>query len=61
LADVIVGVRSVAGDSLQPSPPTFTGIRADYLKGIGAERLVVLDIDRILSDPKIIVHEEVDN
>jgi purine-binding chemotaxis protein CheW len=61
LADVIVGVRSVAGDSLQPSPPTFTGIRADYLKGIGAERLVVLDLDRILSDPKIIVHEEVDS
>jgi len=61
LADVIVGVRSVAVDSLQPSPPTFTGIRAGYLKGIGEERLVVLDLDRILSDPKIIVHEEVDN
>ena len=61
LADVIVGVRSVAADSLQPSPPTFTGIRADYLKGIGEERLVVLDLDRILSDPKIIVHEEVDH
>ena len=61
LADVIVGVRSVAADSLQPSPQTFTGIRADYLKGIGAERLVVLDLDRILSDPKIIVHEEVEN
>jgi purine-binding chemotaxis protein CheW len=61
LADVIVGVRSIAADSLQASPPTFTGIRADYLKGIGAERLVVLDLDRILADPKIIVHEEVDN
>ncbi|HEY4443247.1 MAG TPA: chemotaxis protein CheW [Steroidobacteraceae bacterium] len=61
LADVIVGVRSVAGDSLQPSPSTFTGIRADYLKGIGEAHLVVLDLDRILSDPKIIVHEEVDS
>jgi purine-binding chemotaxis protein CheW len=61
LADVIVGIRSVAADGLQPSPPTFTGIRADYLKGIVEERLVVLDLDRILSDPKIIVHEEVDN
>ncbi|HEY3653661.1 MAG TPA: chemotaxis protein CheW [Steroidobacteraceae bacterium] len=61
LADVIVGVRSVAADSLQPAPPTFTGIRADYLKGIGEERLVVLDLGRILSDPRIIVHEEVDN
>jgi purine-binding chemotaxis protein CheW len=61
LADVIVGVRSVAAESLQPSLPTLTGIRADYLKGISEERLVVLDLDRLLSDPKIIVHEEVDS
>ena len=61
LADVIVGVRSVAADSLQPSLPTLTGIRADYLKGIGEEGLVVLDLDRILADQKIIVHEEVDS
>jgi purine-binding chemotaxis protein CheW len=61
LADVIVGVRSVAADSLQASLPTLSGIRADYLKGIGEERLVVLDVERILSDPRIIVHEEVDS
>jgi purine-binding chemotaxis protein CheW len=60
LADVIVGVRSVAADSLQPALPTLTGIRADYLKGISDEHLVVLDLDRMLSDPKIIVHEDVD-
>jgi purine-binding chemotaxis protein CheW len=60
LADVIVGVRSVAADSLQPSLPTLTGIRADYLKGVSEERLVVLDLDRLLADPKIIVHEEID-
>jgi purine-binding chemotaxis protein CheW len=61
LADVIVGIRSVSADSLQPSLPTLCGIRADYLKGIGEDRLVVLDFDRILSDPKIIVHEEVED
>jgi len=61
LADVIVGVRSVAAESLQPSLPTLTGIRADYLKGVSEERLVVLDLDRLLSDPKIIVHEEVES
>lgn len=61
LADIIVGVRSIAVESLQPSLPTLTGIRADYLKGIGEDRLVVLDLDRILSDPKIIVHEEVES
>ena len=61
LADVIVGVRSIPMDSLQPSLPTLTGIRADYLKGVTSERLVVLDLDRILADPKIIVHEEVES
>ena len=60
LADVIVGVRTIPEDSLQPSLPTLTGIRADYLKGVTAERLVVLDMDRMLADPKIIVHEEVE-
>ncbi|MDB6038375.1 MAG: CheW protein [Verrucomicrobiales bacterium] len=60
LADVIVGVRSVPADCLQPSLPTLGGIRSDYLKGVTAERLVVLDLARILADPRIIVHEEVE-
>ena len=61
LADAIVGVKSIPTDSLQASLPTLTGIRAEYLKGVTAERLVVLDIERVLVDPKIIVHEEVEN
>jgi purine-binding chemotaxis protein CheW len=60
LADVIVGVRSIRVESLQPSLPTLTGIRAEYLKGVTAERLVVLDLERLLADPKIIVNEEVE-
>ena len=60
LADVIVGIRGVPLDSLQSSLPTLTGIRGDYLKGVNVERLVVLDLARILADPKIIVHQEVD-
>lgn len=59
LADVTVGMRTVPMDSLQASLPTLTGIRADYLKGVTGDRLVVLDLDRILSDPKIVVDEEV--
>ena len=61
LADVIVSVCAIPADSLQPSLPTLTGIRADYLKGIGADRLVVLDLERILADPRIIVHEEIED
>ena len=61
LADVIVGIRRLSIDSLQPSLPTLTGIRAEYLKGVDDERLVVLDLERILTDPSLIVHEEVNS
>lgn len=60
LADVIVGVQTIPLDSLQPSLPTLTGIHAEYLKGVTAERLVVLDLARILEHPRIVVHEEVE-
>jgi len=58
LADVSVGVRSIPLESLQPSLPTLTGIRSEYLKGVTSDRLVVLDAARILADPKIIVQDE---
>jgi purine-binding chemotaxis protein CheW len=60
LADMIVGVRSIPAATLQDSLPTLTGVRGDYLKGVTAERLVVLDLAHILADPRIIVHEEVE-
>lgn len=66
LADAIVGTRSVPLKEIQPPLPTFIGIRATYLRGVAApppgtaERLIVLDIDKILSDERIIVHEEVE-
>lgn len=60
LADVIIGVRSIPLDRLQPSLPTLTGIRGEYLRGVTADRLVVLDVGRILADPKIIVADEAD-
>lgn len=61
LADVVVGVRNIAAAELQPSLPTLTGIRAQYLKGVTAERIVVLDFARVLSDPKIVVQDEVES
>lgn len=61
LADVVLGIRTLPAESLQPSLPTLTGIRADYLKGVADGSLVVLAVDRILSDPKITIHEEVND
>jgi purine-binding chemotaxis protein CheW len=58
LADSILGVRSIPLLDIQPTLPALTGIRAEYLKGVTEDRLVVLDVEKILSDKKIIVHEE---
>lgn len=60
LADTILGVRAVSLNALQPSLPTLTGIREEYLKGVTGERLVVLDAQKLLSDEKVIVNEQVD-
>ena len=35
-------------------------IRAEYLRGVTSERIAVLDAARILSDGKIVVHDEVE-
>lgn len=60
LADVIRGVRSIALSEMQPTLPTLTGVRADYLRGVTDDRLVVLDAAKILSDERIVVYEEVE-
>ncbi|HEV2176743.1 MAG TPA: chemotaxis protein CheW [Terriglobia bacterium] len=60
LADAILGVRSITIQSLQPSLPTLTGIRAEYLRGVTKDPLVVLDAEKLLSDRRIIVDEDVD-
>lgn len=61
LADAAMGVQSIAAASLQSSLPTLTGIRSEYLKGVTADHLVVLDAARLLASPKIIVNEDVEN
>jgi purine-binding chemotaxis protein CheW len=59
LADAILGVRSIAREELHPALPTLTGIRAEYLKGITKDPLVVLDVEKILGDESILVNEAV--
>jgi purine-binding chemotaxis protein CheW len=44
-------------EDIQQSPPTVSGIGAEYLKGVTKERMVVLDMEKILNDPKIIVNQ----
>ena len=55
LADAVVGMKKISLDIIQPALPTLTGIRAEYLKGVTEERMVILDAKKILSDEKIII------
>jgi purine-binding chemotaxis protein CheW len=59
LADMIIGARNVSISELQPSLPTLTGIREEYLRGITKDQVVILDAEKLLLDRKIIVHEQV--
>ena len=61
LADVSVGVRRIPASSLQVPLPAVNGIGAEYIRGVTAERLIVLDGDRILTHPRIIVNEEIES
>ena len=61
LADSIHGMRHISAERLQPSLPTLTGIREEYLKGVTGDGLVVLDGAKLLSDGRIFVNEEVES
>lgn len=57
LADVITGVRSIPVDKIQLTLPTLTDIRADYMKGVTGDQLIILNVENIFSDERIIVNE----
>lgn len=60
LADAVLGVRRVPAAGIQPSLPTLTGIREQYLKGVTSERTIVLDAEKLLGDESIVVQEQVE-
>ncbi len=58
VADVLLGIQALPLDRMQSSLPTLTGIREQYLAGISAEGTVVLRVENILSDERILVNDE---
>lgn len=59
VADAMVGVRTIPLRALQPALPTLTGIRGDFLKGVTGERLALLDAGKLLTDRRLVVHDEI--
>lgn len=55
LTDEIKGVKKIPLTQIQPSLPTFTGIRQEFLKGVTTESLVILDGEKLLNSKQLIV------
>ncbi len=58
LADAVLGLETVPLAGLEPSLPTLTGIRAEFLRGVTRDRLVVLEVEKILSGEGLLVTEQ---
>ncbi|HEX6929675.1 MAG TPA: chemotaxis protein CheW [Gammaproteobacteria bacterium] len=59
LADAIDGVRELPVEAMRSSQSMPAGIQEDYIQGITASGLAVLDARAILDDGKIVVQEQV--
>lgn len=56
LIDEVIGVRRLVPEEIQTSLPTLTGYRQEFFKGVTADRLIVLDGDKLLNNKKIIIN-----
>lgn len=57
LADEILGTLALGLEALQPAPLTVSGTGPHYLRGVSAERVMVLDAAALLNDPSLVVHQ----
>jgi purine-binding chemotaxis protein CheW len=58
MADAILGVGPVFLDAIQALPLTVSEIGAEYMRGVTADRVIILDAEKILGDGNIVVHKE---
>lgn len=61
LVDEVVGVSSLLISDLQPPLSTISHEQAKYVRGIAEGPLVLIDMDALLNDGRIIVEEEVED
>ena len=57
-ADAVAGMRRLDLSQMQSLPPTFTGVREKYLRGITHDGLVVLDGARLIHDDAVVVRQD---
>jgi purine-binding chemotaxis protein CheW len=53
--DELLGTRLVAEDDLSAATTGHSSIRCEYLQGVAKEQLLLLDVERLLSDNRLLV------
>jgi purine-binding chemotaxis protein CheW len=59
LADDMPKLQRTPLSALCTPPPTVSTKLQDYTRGVSSEMLMVLDLERLLSDPRIVVRDEI--
>lgn len=60
ITDGIIGVKKIDFTQIQSVLPTLIGLRAEFLKGITADRIAILDGEKLLSSRQLMVEETVE-
>jgi purine-binding chemotaxis protein CheW len=59
LANDVRSVGALPLDKLEPALPTVTHGTAEYTRGVTPDMIVLLDLEAIMRDRRMVVHEEV--
>lgn len=59
LADEVADVVTIFENDIEPPLTTHTGIQTEYLQGVTSDLLVILNLNALLSDKRLIIHEEI--
>lgn len=59
LAEKMLGERKLPLAAIQSGMAGLKDLQDNYIKGVGTDRLAILNIDQLLSDSKLVIHEEV--
>ena len=59
LADDVLGETSIPLDEIKPSLAARGGIKEEYIYGVTSEMMIILNLEALMRDERIIIHEEV--
>lgn len=59
VADEVIGIKNIDTGKIQKEKPDIVKIRDEFIQGITDETVVILDINKILSEESLVVNEKV--